>query len=161
MEIKTRQYYKQAYNKRMEEITAEVRKSGSADYKYDASIEFDQTANTNEVVGYYLVNEGDNAYEVWCMNTAHLTELTQQDKDVTGILKHLNDLNMAPVKEVKRGDETMLVSTEEFEKECILDDEGEYRSEEAKRLDESIYCYIPYDDFHSSEQYVAAFIKEY
>ena len=154
MDIKTRSYYEKCYEDRMKRIAAEIGTD-------DASTEFDQTANTDEVVGYYLINEGDNAYETWCMNTAHLTELTQQDKDVTLILEHLNALNMAPVKEIKRGDETILVSTEEFEKECILDDECEYRSEEAKLLDESIYCYIPYDDFHSSEHYITDFIRKH
>lgn len=161
MKIRTKGYYENAYHKRMDTIIAEVQKRGSEDYRYDATVEFDETANTEEVVGYYLANEGNNAYETWCTNTAHLSEdeITQQDKDVTTILEHLNSLLMAPIKEITRGDEIIRVSTEDFEKK-IIDEEGNYVSDEAKLVDETIYCYIPYDDFHSSEQYILNFIRE-
>ena len=161
MNIKTKAFYEKAFEKRMNEIIADIQRRGSEDYRYDATVEFDDTANTEEVVGYYLTNEGNNAYETWCMNVAHLAEgeITQQDKDVTAILEHLNSLLMAPIKEINRGDETIRISTEDFEKR-ILNEDGDYVSEEAKILDESIYCYIPYDDFHSSNQYILNYIRD-
>ena len=43
------------------------------------------TANTEEIVGYYLANYEDQALNVWLDNINGL-ELTKQDKEVTTLL---------------------------------------------------------------------------
>ena len=43
------------------------------------------TANTEEIVGYYLANYEDQALNVWVDNINGL-ELTKQDKEVTTLL---------------------------------------------------------------------------
>lgn len=53
-----------------------------------ASYEFDETATAEEVVGYYIYNETDNALNQWLTNIKGL-ELTEQDKEVTKILLKL------------------------------------------------------------------------
>ena len=47
------------------------------------------TANAEEVVGYYLVNEGTNALQQWLVNILG-ADLTEQDKEVTRLLKELH-----------------------------------------------------------------------
>ena len=83
---KTKEYYKEKYNKKWEECYLEAVKSGSNDPGYDASIAFDEIANAEEVVGYYLVNYTENPLDNWLDNTKGI-ELNEQDKEVKSILE--------------------------------------------------------------------------
>lgn len=86
--MKNRSYYESKYESRMDEIYREMKEEGVEDIDYACTIEFDQTANAEEVVGYYLVNESDNALIRWRENTENI-EMTEQDKVVTEILEQL------------------------------------------------------------------------
>lgn len=86
--MKNRNYYESVYQKRMDEIYKEMKEENVEDIDCACTIEFDQTANAEEVVGYYLVNEGDNALVRWRENTENI-EMTEQDKAVTEILERL------------------------------------------------------------------------
>lgn len=85
-------YYKSIYENRMDEIYAELKFTDVEDINYACTLEFDETCVAEEVVGYYLVNEGTNALKQWLENIEGL-ELTEQDKEVTRLLKELDDNN--------------------------------------------------------------------
>lgn len=86
--MKNRVYYESKYENRMDEIYRELQYEGLEDLGYACTMEFDETANAEEVVGYYLVNEGTNALKQWLENIDGI-DLTEQDKKVTKILKEL------------------------------------------------------------------------
>lgn len=85
---KNRSYYESKYENRMDDIYRELKYEGLEDLDYACTMEFDETANEEEVVGYYLVNEGTNALKQWLENIDGI-DLTEQDKKVTKILKEL------------------------------------------------------------------------
>lgn len=86
--MKDRNYYVQKYEDRMDELYRELKAEGVEDIDYACTMEFDQTANAEEVVGYYLINYEWNPLKGWLENTENI-ELTQQDEEVTRILKEL------------------------------------------------------------------------
>lgn len=86
--MKNRSYYESKYESRMDGIYREMKEEGVEDIDYACTMEFDQTANAEEVVGYYLANYGDNALKEWKANTEDI-EMTEQDKTVTEILEQL------------------------------------------------------------------------
>ena len=88
MTMKNRNYYESIYQNRMDEIYREMKEEGVRDIDCACTMEFDQTANAEEVVGYYLANYGDNALKDWKANTEDI-EMTEQDKTVTEILEQL------------------------------------------------------------------------
>ena len=88
--MKNRSYYELKYESRMDEIYREMLEEDLEDIDYACTIEFDETANAEEVVGYYLVNEDTNAFKQWMENIEGMTE---QDKEVTQILKELDGNN--------------------------------------------------------------------
>lgn len=91
--MKNRSYYESIYENRMDEIYRELKEEGDIkDIDYACTMEFDETANTEEVVGYYLVNEGTNALKQWLENIEGIN-LTEQDKEVTRLLKELDKNN--------------------------------------------------------------------
>lgn len=51
-----------------------------------------------------------------------------------------------------------IISTEEFERSLILD--GKYLSDEARYIDEQIFCYVPEEVFNSSDEQICSFIRE-
>ena len=83
-----KEYYIEKYNKRWNECLEETSKSESNDHGYDATILFDETANAEEVVGYYLVNHMKNPLRDW-LNNIEGIKLNEQDKEITRILKRL------------------------------------------------------------------------
>ena len=89
---KNRSYYESKYENRMDEIYRELQDEDLEDLGYACTIEFDETANAEEVVGYYLVNEGTNALRQWLDNIDGI-DLTAQDKEVTKILRKLDKNN--------------------------------------------------------------------
>ena len=90
--MKNRSYYELKYESRMDEIYREMLEEDVEDIDYACTIEFDETANAEEVVGYYLVNESTNALKQWLENIDGI-DLTEQDKEVTKILKKLDKNN--------------------------------------------------------------------
>lgn len=89
---KNRSYYESKYENRMDEIYRELKETDIEDIDYGCTIEFDETANAEEVVGYYLVNEGTNALTRWMENIEGIN-LTEQDNEVTRLLKKLDKEN--------------------------------------------------------------------
>lgn len=83
--MKSKEHYIEKYNKRWNECFDEVSKSGSNDPGYDATMIFDETANAEEVVGYYLVYHAENPLRDWLINIEGI-DLSEQDKEVTNIL---------------------------------------------------------------------------
>lgn len=90
--MKNRSYYELKYENRMDEIYREMLEEDLEDIDYACTIEFDETAKAEEVVGYYLVNEGTNAFKQWMENVEGI-DLTEQDKEVTKILEELDRNN--------------------------------------------------------------------
>lgn len=91
--MKTKQYYIARYNEGWKKCFDEVSSEGSKDPRYDASILLDETANTEEVVGYYLVYHEENPLKDW-LNNLHIKGIdlmSEQDKEVTKILKELEE----------------------------------------------------------------------
>lgn len=56
--------------------------------KNDATLYFDETANVDDVVGFYLKFHGDDALKVWKQNTEGIT-LSDQDKEIECMLNFL------------------------------------------------------------------------
>lgn len=81
-------YYIQKYEDRMDEIYRELREEGVDDIDYACTMEFDSTANAEEVVGYYLINYEWNPLKSWLENIEGI-DLTEQDKEVTKMLTEL------------------------------------------------------------------------
>lgn len=88
--MKTKEQYKRDYEIRMEILYNSFVDEGYDDPGYMATIEFDETANTDEVVGYYICNEGDNALKTWFENIEGI-EMSEQDLEVSRILRELYD----------------------------------------------------------------------
>lgn len=84
-----REHYILKYEDRMDEIYRELRESDIEDIDYVCTMEFDQTANAEEVVGYYLMNYEWNPLKCWLENIKGIN-LTEQDKEVTKILEELD-----------------------------------------------------------------------
>lgn len=89
--MKTKEQYQRDYEIRINSLCKTFEEEGLNDPGYAASIEFDETCNADEVVGYYICNEGDNALSTWLENTEGI-EMSKQDKEVTEILKKLYEL---------------------------------------------------------------------
>lgn len=83
----TKQEYADLYDKRMEELVNKWENTPGYDGT-QATYEFDETANTEEIVGYYVFNEGENALKTWKINTENI-QMNEQDKNVTSILEEL------------------------------------------------------------------------
>lgn len=86
--MKEKRYYVEKYNKRRNECFNEASENGSKDHGYDATILFDETANAEEVVGYYLIHHKENPLRDWLDDTKGI-KLNKQDKEVTNILEKL------------------------------------------------------------------------
>ena len=90
--MKNRAYYVLKYEDRMDEIYRELKEAAVEDIDYACTMEFDQTANAEEVVGYYLTNYEWNPLKGWKENTKGI-DLTEQDKEVTRLLEELDKNN--------------------------------------------------------------------
>lgn len=95
----TKQDYADIYKKKMDEIYKWYEtdiKEHPEDYERDpdiswyATFEFEDVANANEVVGYYVELHGDSALKDWTANTAGIC-MNDQDKIVDKILHELYD----------------------------------------------------------------------
>ena len=88
--MKNREHYILKYEDRMDEIYRKLADADVEDIYYACTMEFDETANAEEVVGYYLINYEGNPLKGWLENTEYI-DLTEQDKEVTRILTELAD----------------------------------------------------------------------
>lgn len=86
--MRTADEYKFDYEEKMRHLIEYFTARGDCDPGYAASIEFDETATVEEVVGYYISVEGDNALNQWRDNIAG-TQLSEKDAEVTAILAAL------------------------------------------------------------------------
>ena len=89
----TKQDYIQKYENRMDEIYKELKyEHHIPDNEIDeqCTYEFDQTANAEEVAGYYIINYEEDPLKEWLENLQWREELTEQDKEVTRILTELD-----------------------------------------------------------------------
>lgn len=85
-------YYIQKYENRMMEIYEEFANDNDiADKDEYCTRWFDETANAEEVVGYYLVFHEWNPLGEWLENLKYVKDVTEQDEEVTKILKELYD----------------------------------------------------------------------
>lgn len=92
LNVKTKEYYKNLYEERINNLYEYFKEQGQTDPGYCVTIEFDETGTAEEVVGYYICNEGDDALKAWYGNTEHLKEngnFDKQDEEVEAILKSL------------------------------------------------------------------------
>lgn len=87
-EIKNTYYYLDKYLRSLKRIEKEV-KEGKYENNISLSEIFDEIADAEEIAGFYIYNEEENALKAWNMNTAHITEPTEQDKEVSRILSTL------------------------------------------------------------------------
>lgn len=89
---KSKEYYIQKYEERMDEIYKELKyKHNIPENKIDeqCTYEFDQTANAEEIVGYYIVNYEWDPLKGWLENLQFVKNITPQDEEVTEILTNL------------------------------------------------------------------------
>jgi hypothetical protein len=89
-----KQFYINSYNnlvnKAKEEFETDLSKGLCNDDALDDYIQqYETGANTNEVVGYYLVWYDQLANKQWLQNTSCKMILTKQDQEVTKILNSL------------------------------------------------------------------------
>ena len=82
-------YYQQKYENIMDAIYRALREAEVNDIDYVCTMVFDETANAEEIVGYYLSDGITTALKRWQENTEHI-EMTEQDREVTRILTELN-----------------------------------------------------------------------
>ena len=89
--MKGKEYYITKYEDRIAEIYEEFVDDGIIDKDLFCENWFGETANAEEVVGYYFVYYKDDAMKTWLKNTKHI-EMTEQDKEVTEIFKELANI---------------------------------------------------------------------
>lgn len=89
--MKNKEYYKAKYNKKWKECYLEAVENGSKDPGYDATISFEQNANAEEIVGYYLVLHSEDPFKTWLSNIEGIN-LSEQDKEVTKILRRFRKI---------------------------------------------------------------------
>jgi hypothetical protein len=82
-------YYIQKYESRMMEIYEEFADDDIEDKDEYCTRWFDETANAEEVVGYYFVHYEWNPLKCWLENLEFVKNVTEQDGEVTRILMEL------------------------------------------------------------------------
>lgn len=92
--MKDKTYFTEIFNKKWDACLKEAEKeikenSGNADIITDVATEiFEETANAEEIVGYYIMYHKDSALRDWLDNTKGIN-FTEQDAEVDKILKEL------------------------------------------------------------------------
>ena len=87
--MKDKRYYILKYEDRMMEIYEEFADDDFNDKDEFCTRWFDETANAEEVVGYYFVFHEWNPLGEWLENLKYVKDVTEQDKEVTAILREL------------------------------------------------------------------------
>ena len=82
------QHYIEAYNKKWDKCLKEAERENAKDVGEIATYIFEESANANEVVGYYLVYHKENALKDWKANTDGIN-MNEQDLEVDRILTQL------------------------------------------------------------------------
>ena len=82
-------YYVRKYEDRMDEIYVALKEEDVWDIDYACTVMFDETANAEEVVGYYLTAYEWNPLDEWMNNLRLAEKVTDQDIEVTRILTEL------------------------------------------------------------------------
>lgn len=86
---KDKSYYECLYLHRIDELDKEMKDVCGDSYDgTQTAVEFDQTANAEEIAGYYIYHYKENALRQWLDNIYGLN-LTEMDEEVTKILKGL------------------------------------------------------------------------
>ena len=88
-----KQYYMDIFNKKwdacLEEAEIDIKENdGNADISDVATEIFEETANFEEVVGFYIIYHGDKALRDWKRNTDGIV-FSDKDKEVDRILREL------------------------------------------------------------------------
>ena len=78
----TKKDYADLYNKKILYLVGEY------DDPDEATEQFEKTASVEEVVGYYVFNEGDWALKQWLINTEGIV-MTDRDREIERILEEL------------------------------------------------------------------------
>lgn len=92
--MKDKTYYTEVFNKKwdscLEEAKKDIQENGGTDdiLSYVATEIFEDTANSEEIVGYYITYHDDYALSAWVSNTKGIS-FTEQDKKVDRVLKDL------------------------------------------------------------------------
>lgn len=94
--IKDKEYYIDIFNKKwdssLNEADKNIKENGGSSniLSYIATEIFEETANAEEIVGYYIMYHKDSALRDWTDNIQGL-HLTEQDIEVNRILMELYD----------------------------------------------------------------------
>ena len=88
-----KQYYMDIFNKKwdacLEEAEIDIKENGgNVDISDVATEIFEETANSEEVVGFYIIYHGDEALRDWERNTDGIV-FSDKDKEVDRILREL------------------------------------------------------------------------
>ena len=83
-----RNYYIEAYNRRWNECLEEAKRENAKDISESATYIFEESCNAKEVVGYYLINHGEDSLNDWKSNTNGI-KMSSQDLEVDRILTEL------------------------------------------------------------------------
>ena len=88
-----KQYYMDIFNKKwdacLEEAEIDIKENdGNADISDVATEIFEETANSEEVAGFYIIYHGDEALRDWERNTDGIV-FSDKDKEVDRILREL------------------------------------------------------------------------
>ncbi len=86
--VMSKEYYANLYDARMNYLVNKFKTDPDDMDGTAASYEFDKTATVEEWVGFYVLNEGDNALKQWYENTEGV-ELSKNDKKIQAILETL------------------------------------------------------------------------
>lgn len=89
--MKDRVYYQQKYENTMDAIYRALQEAEVQDIDCVCTMVFDETADTEEIVGYYLSDGYTTALARWLENTEYI-EMTEQDREVTRILTELDKM---------------------------------------------------------------------
>ena len=84
----SKEFYIEAYSKKWDECLKEAERKNAKDVSEAATYIFEETANANEIVGYYLVYDRENALKDWKSNTDGIN-MSEQDLEVDRILTQL------------------------------------------------------------------------
>ena len=92
--MKNREYYKETYNKKWNNCLEAAKKDiqengGTDDILADVATEiFENSANAEEIAGFYITFHGGSALKDWTDNTTGIS-FSEQDKEVDRILRML------------------------------------------------------------------------
>lgn len=142
--VKTKEYYKNLYEERIKILYEYFEEQGYNDPGCSAALEFDETCSAEEVVGYYISNEGDKALKTWYENTDGLKEngdFDKQDEEVEAILKSLYKTKKYRV---------FANSISQIYLDVYADSEEEAK-EKANEADGEDYTPTPYGDWEITE----------